>query len=70
MAEWFDVIMQFFVEWGYAGMFLAALAAGSIIPIGSEVVFIGLLGLGLDPVGLIARNTSFSVAHRIKVKTL
>ena len=50
--------MQFFVEWGYAGMFLAALAAGSIIPIGSEVVFIGLWGLGLDPIGLIAAATA------------
>lgn len=58
MAEWFDIIMQFFVDWGYAGMFLAALAAGSIIPIGSEVVFVGLLGLGLDPIGLIAAATA------------
>ena len=58
MAEWMDAIIQFFVDWGYAGMFLAALAAGSIIPIGSEVVFVLLAGIGLDPLGLIASATA------------
>ena len=58
MAEWMDAIIQFFVDWGYAGMFLAALAAGSIIPIGSEVVFVLLAGIGLDPIGLIASATA------------
>lgn len=43
MAEWFDAITEFFVQLGYPGMFLAALAAGSIIPIGSEVVLVLLL---------------------------
>ena len=52
MDGWIEVITQFFVEWGYLGMALAALAAGSIIPIGSEVVFIILLKMGLDPIGL------------------
>lgn len=43
MGEWLDTITEFFVTWGYSGMFLAAVAAGSIIPIGSEVVLVLLL---------------------------
>lgn len=39
-------------------MFLAALAAGSILPLGSEVVFILLLGMGLDPAGCLLSATA------------
>lgn len=53
-----ESLTQFFVDWGYSGMFLAALAAGSIIPIGSEVVFVLLAGLGLDPLWLIVAATA------------
>ena len=57
MDGWLEVVTQFFVDWGYVGMFLAALAAGSIIPIGSEVVFVLLAGMKLDPMGLILAAT-------------
>lgn len=39
-------------------MFLAALAAGSILPLGSEVIFILLLRMGLDPVGCLLSATA------------
>ena len=58
MEGWLESLTQFFVDWGYSGMFLAALAAGSIIPIGSEVVFVLLAGLGLDPLLLIVAATA------------
>lgn len=43
MAEWLELIAEFFATWGYAGMFVAGFVAGSIIPIGSEVVLVLLL---------------------------
>ena len=39
------------LEWGYWGLFLSALIAGSIFPMSSEAVMLGLLALGLNPVG-------------------
>lgn len=44
-----EALTEFFFQWGYWGMFLAAFFAGSIIPIGSEVVYVLLLKAGLDP---------------------
>ena len=46
-----DAIAQFFVEWGYVGLFLSAFIAGSILPFSSEAVMVILTGMGLDPVG-------------------
>ena len=46
-----DAIAQFFVEWGYVGLFLSAFIAGSILPFSSEAVMVILAGMGLDPVG-------------------
>lgn len=45
-----DSIVQFFVDWGYWGLFLSAFIAGSILPFGSEAVLVILVGMGLDPV--------------------
>lgn len=58
MEGWIETITQFFAAWGYWGMLLAALAAGSILPIGSEVVFVLLLKSGLDPWLLTAAATA------------
>lgn len=58
MDSWIEAITQFFAAWGYWGMLLAALAAGSILPIGSEVVFVLLLKSGLDPWLLTAAATA------------
>lgn len=36
-------------ELGYLGLFLSAFLAATILPVASEVVLIGMLGLGYDP---------------------
>lgn len=53
-----ETLTQLLFDWGYWGLFLAAFAAGSILPLGSEVLFVALLGLGLDPAGCIAAATA------------
>jgi len=40
-------------EWGYIGMFLAGLLAGTIVPFSSEVVLISLILLGFPPWSLL-----------------
>jgi len=37
-----------FVEYGYIGLFLASVLAATILPLGSEVVFAGLIALGMN----------------------
>lgn len=49
-----EAITQFFIEWGYWGLFLSAFVAGSVLPFSSEAVMIVLVRMGLDPVGCIA----------------
>lgn len=45
-----DAILQFLIEWGYVGMFLSALIAGTVIPFSSEAVLAALVSMGLNPV--------------------
>lgn len=47
-----DAFIDFLIEWGYVGMFLSALLAGSAVPFSSEVVLAALLhpSAGLNPV--------------------
>lgn len=47
-----DAIINFLIEWGYLGMFLSALLAGSVLPFSSEVVLAALIhpSTGLNPV--------------------
>lgn len=40
-------------EWGYLGMFLAGLLAGTIVPFSSEVVLVALILLGFDAIPLL-----------------
>ncbi|MBR3702791.1 MAG: DedA family protein [Alistipes sp.] len=44
-----DAIVDFFIDWGYLGLFLSAFVAGSILPFSSEVVLTVLVQMGLDP---------------------
>lgn len=46
-----DALINFFIEWGYVGMFISALLAGSVVPFSSEAVLAALLhpSLGLSP---------------------
>jgi hypothetical protein len=52
-----ESVTAFFIDWGYAGLFLSTFIAGSILPFSSEAVLVVLLRMGLDPVGLLASAT-------------
>ncbi len=42
-----------FAEYGYIGLFLASFLAATILPLGSEVVFVALLAAGLNGWGCV-----------------
>ena len=44
-----DAIIEFLTGYGYTGMFIASLLAGSVLPFSSEAVMVGLMATGLDP---------------------
>lgn len=44
-----DAVIQFLLEYGYWGMWLAAFLAGTVIPFSSEVVLVAFVKMGLDP---------------------
>ena len=44
-----ETITEFLIDWGYWGLFLSALIAGSVLPFSSEAVMVVLAGMGLDP---------------------
>lgn len=44
-----ETLSQLLIEWGYVGMFVSAILAGSIIPFSSELVMVGLIQIGLNP---------------------
>lgn len=48
-----DALQQALIDYGYWGMFLSAILAGSIVPFSSEVVMLGLLAAGLEKWSLI-----------------
>ncbi len=45
-----DAALHFLLDYGYAGMFLAAFLAGSILPFSSEALLIAFTQMGLDTV--------------------
>ena len=45
-----ETFTQILAEWGYWGLLLSALVAGSIVPFSSEAVLVVLLSVGADPV--------------------
>lgn len=49
--------MEYLIEYGYAGLFVAAFLAATILPLSSEVVLSALLVSGLAPNSLIAIAT-------------
>ncbi len=53
-----DAFIQLLTEWGYAGMFLSAFLAGTILPFSSEAVLLACIGLGLDPVASTLATTA------------
>ena len=46
-----ELFTEFMLDWGYWGLLITAFVAGSIFPMSSEAVLVGLLALGLNPVG-------------------
>ena len=52
-----DAVVDFLIQYGYWGMFLAAFLAASVFPFSSEAVMVGLQLAGLDPVMLLVWGT-------------
>ena len=40
MDAFVDTLVQLLIDWGYVGLFISALLAGSIIPFSSEIVMV------------------------------
>ena len=49
MDAFVDTLIQLLIDWGYAGLFISALLAGSIVPFSSELVMIAFVKVGLSP---------------------
>lgn len=52
-----DTLIDLLIQYGYVGMFLASLLAGSVLPFSSEAVMAGLLAAGLNPWPLVVYST-------------
>ena len=48
-----DGFLELLTQWGYGGLFLGAILAGSVLPFNSESVMAALYVAGLDPWALI-----------------
>lgn len=48
-----DTLIPYLMDYGYWGMFVSAFIAGSFFPLSSEVLLVGLLATGLNPVCLL-----------------
>lgn len=57
-----DAVIDFLIQYGYWGMFVAAFIAGSVFPFSSEAVMAGLQLAGLSPMGLLVWGTLGNVA--------
>ena len=53
-----ESLTQILVEWGYWGLFVSALVAGSLVPFSSEAVLVVLLGMGAEPIGCLVAATA------------
>lgn len=56
-----DAVVDFLIQYGYFGMFLAAFLAASLVPFSSEAVMVGLQVAGLDPFALLVWGTAGNV---------
>ena len=48
MDAFVDTLVQLLIDWGYVGLFISALLAGSIIPFSSEIVMVSLVKVGIS----------------------
>ncbi len=53
-----DAVIGFLLQYGYAGMFVAAFVAGSVFPFSSEAVMVGLQLAGLHAMPLFLSATA------------
>lgn len=60
--EYMDLVSNILMQYGYAGMFVAAFIAGSVFPFSSEAVMAGLQLAGLEPISLLIWGTAGNVA--------
>ena len=76
-----DTVINFLIDWGYWGMFISAVLAGSVVPFSSEVVLAALVhpSTGLDPLiclaaasvgNIIGSSTCFALGKMGKVDWL
>lgn len=49
MDAFVDTLIQLLIDWGYLGLFISSLLAGSIVPFSSEIVMLALVKVGLSP---------------------
>jgi membrane protein YqaA with SNARE-associated domain len=52
-----EQFLQLLIDWGPAGMFIAAFLAGSVVPFSSEFVMLALLTAGASPVSILVCAT-------------
>ena len=52
-----DAFIELLTEWGYGGLFIGAILAGSVLPFNSETVMAALYVAGLDPLWLLVWGT-------------
>lgn len=52
-----ESLITLLTSYGYVGMLISAFLAGSIFPLSSEIVMLGLMAAGLDPWTLVAYGT-------------
>ena len=58
-----DALIHFFTQWGYLGLFLGSVLAGSIVPFSSEALVVACVGaLRLDPVTCLLVATAGNVS--------
>lgn len=48
-----ETLLEGFADYGYIGLFLASFLAATILPLGSEVVFVALIAMGMSPWGCV-----------------
>jgi len=53
--------MDFLIDWGYLGLITAAFLSATLLPLGSEVILVGLLQTELSPLGLVGVATAGNV---------
>lgn len=50
------------IDWGYWGLFVAALVAGTVLPFSSEAVMVAVVALGLHPLWCLLAATAGNTA--------